>query len=69
MVKKKKVTKVVRKVVVPVEEVKLPTEKEQLLKRQTELLDHLAWLDINKYQDNGQVEVALSKVNQRLTEI
>ena len=45
------------------------TEKEQLISRQEELLSHLNWLDVNKYQDKGQIEVALSQVNTRLTQI
>ena len=46
-----------------------PTEKEQFLERQSELLSHLTWLETNKLQDIGQVAVALERVNHRLTEL
>ena len=45
------------------------TEKEQLLERQAELLSHLTWLQTNKLQDVGQIEVALSQVNLQLTQL
>lgn len=50
-------------------EAHIPSEKDQLLDRQSELLIVLDFLATNKFQDRGQIEVALSKVNQRLTEI
>lgn len=47
----------------------VPSEKEQLLARQEELHTHILWMQTNRFQDIGQVEVALSYVNQRLTEV
>ena len=63
----KKVYNVEETVAVTVSSVK--NEKDQLADRQAELLGHLTWLQTNKFQDIGQLEVALSQVNQRLTEL
>ena len=65
MGRKKK--EVVEKVIV--EEVVLPTEKEQLEVRRDELSTHREWMVVNKLQDIGQVEVALAKTIQRLNEL
>jgi hypothetical protein len=50
-------------------EVKVPGERDQLISRREELLMQLHWLEVNKFQDKGQIEVALSQVNQRLTQV
>lgn len=48
-------------------EVSAPSpEVNPLLARQKELLDHLTWMQVNRLQDIGQVEVALSQVNKQL---
>lgn len=47
----------------------LPSEKEQVLARRGELFAHREWMVLNRLQDIGQVEVALAKANQRLSEL
>ena len=67
---KKKVVKVVKvEKEIVTENVYLPSGKDTLISRREELLMQLHWLEVNKFQDRGQIEVALSQVNQRLTEL
>lgn len=37
-----------------------------VIARQQELLAHLTWMQSNKFQDVGQIEVALSQINQQV---
>lgn len=45
------------------------TEKDQLLARHAELSKVHQFLQTNKFNDIGQVEVTLAHINQRLTEL
>ena len=53
----------------PRPEAKPMSEKDQMLNRQSELMDIHNWLTVNAIQDIGQLEVKLSQVNHRLTEL
>lgn len=68
-VKPRKVEVVKEEKKVEVVKVAVSPERDQMLDRQSELLLILDFLEKNKFQDRGQIEVALSQVNQRLTEL
>lgn len=65
--KKKEVKKIVPNESTPIE-VKVVSEKDQLLDRKYELVSHLTFLDNNKFQDTGEVRRALAAVELRLTQ-
>lgn len=50
-------------------EVKVPTELELAVVRQTELLSMYEWMKTNDIKDVSKLEVVLGQVNQRILEL